>query len=199
MKIGLTGSIACGKSTVSNYLRSKGYPVVDADAISRAMTAAGGPSLPAIRAAFGDSIFQDENTLDRRKLGSIVFADPELRAKLNAILHPMILGEIRRQLHMHDNHDLIVFGDIPLLYECQMESDFDQIWVVSASRETQIARLLERDGLTQPEAEKRIDAQMPLSEKEDRADIVIYTEDTIESTQAQVQSLLTEIEKRRQA
>ena len=99
MKIGLTGSIACGKSTVSSYLRTLGYPVVDADAISRAMTAEGGAALPAIRAAFGDTVFQADGTLDRRMLGSVVFSNAESRAKLNAILHPMILEEIRNQLH----------------------------------------------------------------------------------------------------
>ena len=87
MKIGLTGSIACGKSTVSAYLRELGYFVADADAVSHAMTAPGGPALPALRAAFGDGIF-DGNTLNRRALGSLVFASEEKRAQLNAILHP---------------------------------------------------------------------------------------------------------------
>jgi len=190
MKIGLTGSIACGKSTVSGYLRTLGYPVVDADAISRAMTAPGGQALPAIREAFGGGVFQADGTLDRRMLGSVVFSSPERRAQLNAILHPMILSEIRRQLHAQDAAGQTVFGDIPLLYECGMEADFDQVWVVSASRETQIARLHERDGLARDEAEKRIDAQMPLARKENSADAVISTEGSIEQTQAQVRRLL---------
>ena len=93
MKIGLTGSIACGKSTVSAYLRELGYPVVDADAISHALTAPGGAALDAIRAAFGDAVFDGE-ALSRRALGSLVFSDPHMRERLNAILHPMILSEI---------------------------------------------------------------------------------------------------------
>ena len=197
MKIGLTGSIACGKSTVSSYLRTLGYPVVDADAISRAMTAEGGAALPAIRAAFGDTVFQADGTLDRRMLGSVVFSNAESRAKLNAILHPMILEEIRNQLHKYSTDGHSVFGDIPLLYECGMESDFDQVWVVSVSRETQIKRLLERDSLTRAEAESRIDAQMPLSEKEKMADAIICTEGMIEETQEKVRSLLNAIEERR--
>lgn len=199
MKIGLTGSIACGKSTVSSYLRTLGCAVVDADAISRAMTAPGGPALPAIRKAFGDSVFAEDGTLDRRMLGSVVFSDPLKRARLNAILHPMIIGEILHELHEADHSGHIVFGDIPLLYECGLECHFDQVWVVSASRETQITRLLERDGLARPDAEKRIDSQMPLVQKESRADAVISTEGTIEQTQAHVLRLLTPLLQRRQA
>lgn len=198
MKIGLTGSIACGKSTVSNYLRALGYPVVDADAISRAITAPGGAALPAIRAAFGDTFFHADGTLDRRMLGSVVFSNAESRAKLNAILHPMILDEIRDQLHKYSTNGHLVFGDIPLLFECGMENAFDQVWVVSVSREAQIARLLERDGLTRTEAESRIDAQMLLSEKEKRADAVICTEGAVTETQERVRSLLKAIEERRQ-
>ena len=199
MKIGLTGSIACGKSTVSNYLRAQGYPVVDADAISHAMTAPGGPALPAIREAFGDCVFQADGTLDRRALGSIVFSSAECRNQLNSILHPMILSEIRRQLHAYDAAGYIVFGDIPLLFECGMEKDFDEIWVVSVSREAQITRLRERDGLMREDAKKRIDSQMPLAEKEKRASTVICTEGTIENTQTQVRALLDHLERRRQA
>ena len=96
MKIGLTGSIACGKSTVSQHLKQKGCQIVDADAISRALTADGGAALPEIRKAFGDGVFSGA-ALDRAKLGQLVFADAQKRETLNAILHPMILAEIRRQ------------------------------------------------------------------------------------------------------
>ena len=198
MKIGLTGSIACGKSTVSSYLRQLGYTVVDADAISHALTAPGGQALPAIRAAFGDGVFAADGSLDRRALGSVVFSSAEKRAQLNGILHPMILAEIARQLSEADAPDRIVFGDVPLLYECGMESGFDRIWVVGASRETQIARLLERDGLARADAEKRIDAQTPLEAKIARADAVVFTEGSIEDTQAQVRRLLENPWQRRQ-
>ena len=197
MKIGLTGSIACGKSTVSSYLRSLGYAVADADGISRALTAEGGAALPAIRSAFGDAVFLQDGTLDRRALGSVVFGDQEKRAALNAILHPMIIGEVTAQVSRAEETDGIAFADIPLLYECSMESHFDRIWVVSASRETQIARLFERDGLAESEAIARIDAQMPLEEKCRRADAVISTEGTIFDTQAAIDRLLTSLPQRR--
>lgn len=196
MKIGLTGSIACGKSTVSAYLRQLGYPIVDADAISRALTAPGGDALPAVRRAFGDSVFDGEE-LNRRALGALVFSDAEKRDALNAILHPMIISRIQAELAEKDREGSFVFGDIPLLYECGMESMFDRIWVVSAPRETQIERLYARDGLSREEAERRIDAQMPLQEKTRRADAVIHTSASIQMMQEQVQLLLRQSEERR--
>lgn len=197
MKIGLTGSIACGKSTVSDYLRSLGYAVVDADAISRSLTAPGGEALPAVRRVFGDSIF-DGDTLNRQALGSLVFSDPKAREKLNALLHPIILSRIESELLALDAQDTLVFGDIPLLFECRMEPMFDQIWVVSAPRSVQIDRLLDRDGLSREDAEKRIDAQMPLSEKELLADAVIHTDGPIQNTQRQVLALIESARHRRQ-
>lgn len=198
MKIGLTGSIACGKSTVSAYLRELGYFVADADAVSHAMTAPGGPALPALRAAFGDGIF-DGDTLNRRALGSLVFASEEKRAQLNAILHPMIISEIAAQLNAHDRDDTLVFGDVPLLYECGMEHMFDRIWVVSVPRDEQIARLHIRNGLSREEAALRIDAQMPLAQKEQRADAVISTLGPIPQTRSQIDALLASARQRRQA
>ena len=114
MKIGLTGSIACGKSAVSQYLRELGYFVADADAISRSLTAPGGRALPLLREAFGDGIF-DGDVLNRRRLGDIVFGDADRRAQLNAILHPLILSTFQAELEAHDAPDALVFGDVPLL------------------------------------------------------------------------------------
>ena len=190
MKIGLTGSIACGKSTVSSFLRDSGYTVIDADAISHALTAPGGAALPAIREAFGDGVFSGDN-LDRRALGSIVFADPHKRAQLNAILHPMILSSIYAALDERDAPETLVFADVPLLYECQMEAHFDRVWVVAAQEETQLDRLMTRDQLTKDEAISRIRSQMPLEEKCRRADAVIMTDGPIAQTQKQVRRLLS--------
>lgn len=185
MKIGLTGSIACGKSTVSSYLRSLGHAVVDADAISHSLTAPGGAALPAIRAAFGDAVF-DGDVLDRRALGSVVFADPAKRTKLNALLHPMIISQIEAELLSQDAPDRLVFGDVPLLYECHMETMFDCVWVVSADEASQLERLMTRDRLSEEDALARIRSQMPLEEKRRLADAVIDSSGTIEETRAQV-------------
>ena len=198
MKIGLTGSIACGKSAVSQYLRELGYFVADADAISRSLTAPGGEALPLLREAFGDAVF-DVGVLNRRRLGGIVFGDADKRAQLNAILHPLIIRTFQTELNEHDAPDTLVFGDVPLLYECGMAQMFDRIFVVSAPRETQIARLLARDGLSRKDAERRIDAQMPLAQKCALADAVIDTDGPMENTRAQVRALIDSIFPRRKA
>ena len=198
MKIGLTGSIACGKSAVSQYLRELGYFVADADAISRSLTAPGGQALPLLREAFGDGIF-DGDMLNRRRLGGIVFGDADKRAQLNAILHPLIIRTFQTELNEHDAPDTLVFGDVPLLYECGMAQMFNRIFVVSAPRETQIARLLARDGLSRKDAERRIDAQMPLAQKCALADAVIDTDGPMENTRAQVRALIDSIFPRRKA
>lgn len=195
MKIGLTGSIACGKSTVSAYLRTLGFAVVDADAISHALTAPGGAALPALHAAFGPSVF-DGTALDRRALGQLVFADPAQRSRLNAILHPIINARIIRQLDRLDAADGFVFADVPLLYECGLDAHMDAVWVICASRETQIARLAARDGLSADQAKSRIDAQMPLEEKMRRADARIYTDTSLLDTQRQVLALLHTLRER---
>ena len=192
MKIGLTGSIACGKSTVSSYLRSLGHVVVDADAISHSLTALGGAALPAIREAFGDGVF-DGDVLDRRALGSIVFADIGKRAQLNAILHPMIISSIENELIRQDAPGKLVFGDVPLLFECRMEAMFDRVWVVSASESEQLSRLMTRDHLTKEEALARIRSQMPLAEKCRMADAVIDSSGAIEQTRAQVDALIASL------
>ena len=189
MKIGLTGSIACGKSTVSAYLKTLGHVVVDADAISHAVTAPGGSALPLLRAAFGDAVF-DGNSLNRRALGSLVFADEGKRAQLNAILHPMIISSIQEELHALDAAGRLVFGDVPLLFECAMENMFDQIWVVSVPEDIQLERVMTRDGLSRHEALDRIRSQMPLEEKRKRADAVIDSSGSVEQTREKIDALI---------
>jgi len=192
MKIGLTGSIACGKSTASNYLRQIGYIVVDADAISHALTAPGGKALPALHEAFGDAVF-DGDVLNRRALGSVVFSSMDKRAQLNALLHPMIISEVHAQLLAHDAPDTLVFGDIPLLFECGMEKMFDRIWVVSANEEIQLERIMTRDHLSRDEALARIRSQMPLAEKRQRADAVIDSSGTLAETRQQIDELIASV------
>ena len=189
MKIGLTGSIACGKSTVSAYLRTLGHVVVDADAISHSLTAPGGAALGAIREAFGDHVF-DGDMLNRRALGSVVFSSPEKLEKLNAILHPMIISAVDAQMNAHDAPNKLVIGDIPLLYECNMAHMFDQVWVVSVPEEVQLDRIVMRDGLSREEAQKRIDAQMPIASKRALAHAVIDSSGTIENTRRQIDALI---------
>ena len=171
MNIAITGSIATGKSAVTSYLKAKGYPVVDADVLSRALTAEGGAALPAIREAFGDAVFSGD-ALDRKALGARVFSDLQARERLEAILHPMILAQIEAFLAAHANSPVPVFADIPLLFECGWEGRFQSVWVVACAPETQLARLMARDQLDREQAQARIDAQMPLSEKTVRGEVL---------------------------
>ncbi len=126
--LGLTGGIACGKSYVARLLRQRGIPVLDADAISRALTADGGAALPAVRAAFGDQVF-DGDTLNRRALGEVVFADPAARKRLEGILHPLIISRMQRETEASGAP--LVAWDVPLLYETGMDAQCDEVWCVS--------------------------------------------------------------------
>ena len=176
--IGLTGGIACGKSNLSRTLKEHGVPVIDADEISRSLTAKGGPALPAIRERFGDKVF-DGDELNRRALSDIVFSDPAQREALNGILHPMVLSEIHRQM---DAIDGPVVMDVPLLYEVGMDSWCQEIWCAYVPQKEQVRRVRKRGAITYREALRRIHSQMPVLEKKKRADHTIRTDGTKEQS-----------------
>lgn len=190
--IGLTGGIACGKSNLSRALKENGVPVIDADEISRNVTAKGGPALPAIRETFGDGVF-DGDELNRRALSDVVFSDPEAREKLNAIIHPMVLSEIHRQM---DATDGPVVMDVPLLYEVGMDSWCDEIWCAYAPQKEQVRRVRKRGKITYAEALRRIHSQMPVMEKRRRADHMIRTTGTKEESGRAALSLWQDAVKR---
>ena len=176
--IGLTGGIACGKSNISRALKEAGVPVIDADEISRNVTAKGGLALPAIREAFGEQVFDGEE-LNRRALSDIVFADPQAREALNGIIHPMVLSEIHRQM---DETDGPVVMDVPLLFEVGMDSWCQEIWCAYVPQKEQVRRVRKRGKITYAEALRRIHSQMPVMEKRKRADHVIHTTGTKEES-----------------
>ena len=173
------------KSNLSSALRAAGAQVIDADALSRATTAPGGPALPAIRSAFGDAVF-DGNALNRRALGQLVFADASARAALNGIIHPLVLAQMRREI---DSREGIVFLDVPLLYECGIDHWCNEVWCAYVPQREQLRRLRARDGLTGKEALARVRAQMPPREKARRADQIIRTDGSRESSAQIVLSL----------
>ena len=155
--LGLTGGIACGKTTIAGWLGQLGATVIDADAISRALTAPGGAALPAIREAFGKAVFAPDGTLSRAALAACVFEDRAARKRLDAILHPMIEHALRQKLEACREAGVkIVVLDVPLLYEAGLESLADAVVCISAAEETQISRLHARDGLTGQQALLRI-------------------------------------------
>ncbi|WP_145409453.1 dephospho-CoA kinase [Paenibacillus xylanexedens] len=192
MNIGLTGGIATGKSSVSALLASKGALLIDADVIAREVMMPGHPVLAAAVQRFGQAILHEDGTLDRKKLGSIVFQHPEERKALEAITHPAIRREMRERAAAYEqaHPDKLVVSDIPLLYESGLEKGFDEVVVVYVPRELQRERLMSRDGLTGEQADARIAAQMDIEKKKQLADIVIDNSGSWADTEQQVISFL---------
>ena len=188
--IGLTGSIACGKSNVSATLKELGAVIIDGDLLSRELTAPGGLALPAIREAFGDAVFLPDGTLNRRALGSAIFGHDEARARLDAIMHPLVIFLTRQRMAeaRKAGADLCVL-DMPLLFETGMEKLCDAVWCVWLPREIQLERLMARDGFTREEAEARLRSQLSADEKASRADVVIDTSGSIEYTKSMIPAL----------
>lgn len=183
--IGLTGGIASGKSTVSDFLRRNGAVIIDADAISRSLTAPGGAALETIRAVFGDSVFEGD-TLDRKKLAQVIFSDAAQREKLNAIIHPLVLAQMRdKTLEAAAHGETAVIWDVPLLFETGYDRFADETWLVAAEESIQLSRLIARDGLTPSQAQSRIDAQMPLAQKRTLADRILENNGTLAQLEAQ--------------
>ena len=191
MNIGLTGGIASGKSLVATILSGLGAKIIDADMIAKKFTSPGSTILLEIWEEFGDEVMTAENTLDREKLGNIVFASLEKKKKLESILHPYIITEIKRQANEYKEVDpaSIVIVDLPLLFEVDMDSLFDYVLVVWIDEETQLERLMKRDGLDREKAIERIKAQMALDEKAKRADMVIDNTGCTEDTRKQVKKV----------
>ena len=185
--ITLTGGIACGKTTLANMLRELGAPVIDADAISRSLTAPGGKALPALREAFGGEVFQDGQTLNRAALAARVFQDPEQLRKLNAVTHPLIIERMQSEIERcRKSGAPVVVLDVPLLFETGLDRLADETVCVSAPLPVQLKRLTTRNGLTEEQAMRRIQSQMPLCEKEKLADRTISTDCPLEELRARM-------------
>lgn len=191
MIIGLTGSIASGKSAVSTMLKERGYPIVDADEIARQVVEPGTRVIQKIAEVFGGEVIHEDGSLHREKLGALIFGHEENRNKLNAIIHPAIRAEMLRQKEMHvANGANTVIMDIPLLFESKLQSFVEKIIVVTVTPEIQKERLMKRNDLTEQEAGERIGSQLPLSTKEAGADAVIDNNGTLENTAKQLDELL---------
>lgn len=164
--IGLTGGIATGKSTVKNRLMALNIPVVDADQISHELTQVGGSGYKAIVSQFGNNILNPDQTLHRKKLGEIVFSDKQKLLQLEQILHPLIQAEVKtRRADYQSKGHKICFYDVPLLFEKNLQAQFDQIVLVYAPLTTQVDRIMLRDGLDHTQALARIHNQLPMAVK----------------------------------
>ncbi|MDQ3586458.1 MAG: dephospho-CoA kinase [Pyrinomonadaceae bacterium] len=177
LRVGLTGSIAVGKSFVSRTLAELGCYVMDADQTARAVVAPGTEGWRAVVAEFGAEILQADGTLDRAKLGGIVFADAEKRARLNALLHPLIRAAHEEWMNAIERQDAdaVAIIDAALMIESGSYRIFEKLIVVHCQPEIQLARLIKRDKLSSEEAARRIASQMPQEEKQRYADFLIDT------------------------
>ena len=193
--IGITGGIASGKSTVTEFLRQQGYQVIDADQVVHELQEPGGRLYQALLSAFGSAILQEDGRLDRPKLGAMIFGNPELLAQSSQIQNRIIREELAGRRDLLAEMEDIFFMDLPLLFELQYEDWFDQIWLVDVTEETQLSRLMTRNALSQVEAEKRIAAQLSLQEKRKRADVLIDNNGSLEATRQQIRDALQKLER----
>jgi dephospho-CoA kinase len=189
LKIALTGGIATGKSHVLGLFRRRGVPCLDADELAHGVMAAGTEATTAIAARFGVEFLAPDGSVDRKKLGPVVFADPAARRELEAIVHPAVHRAIAAGIRGFELlGDPLAIVDVPLLYETGAEKGFDRVIVTASTPERQLMRLLER-GLTADAARHRLDAQWPTERKTARADFVITTDGTFEETDRQVEEI----------
>jgi len=181
--IGLTGGIASGKSTVASFFEKRGVPVIDADQLARAAVLPGSPALHCIVAAFGNEVLAADGSLDRKRLGTLVFTTETKRRKLEEILHPEIrrLAEAGIVQAIAGGHRLLLYM-APLLIEAGAVDRVDEIWVVTVRPDVQLERLMRRDGIGRDAALSIIASQMPLSEKERYGKVVIDNSGTAEQT-----------------
>lgn len=188
MIIGLTGGIATGKSTVSAMLAELGASIVDADQVAREVVLPGEPALGQVAEVFGQAVLQEDGTLNRKKLGEIVFADENKRKQLEAILHPAIRRVMAERIDKleREQPERLVVADIPLLYEAGLDSRYPDVLLVYVPETVQIKRLMARDGLSEGEAGLRLAAQMPIEAKQQKATWVIDNSGTRENTRRQV-------------
>ena len=188
--IGITGGIASGKSVVTDFLRSQGYQVIDADQVVHELQKPGGQLYQVLLSEFGTEILLADGQLDRKKLGTLLFSRPNLLEKSSRLQNDIIREELAVKRNQLAATEELFFMDIPLLFEQEYEDWFDQIWLVDVSKDTQLERLMTRNNLSQEEAQRRIAAQLSLEEKRQRAEIVIDNNGALLATLKQVQAFL---------
>ena len=193
MRIGITGGIASGKSLISSIIQEKGYRVIDADKIAHKLMEVGGGSYQAIVKEFGEEILDEEDKLDRKKLGQIIFSQPDKRLLLNQISHPLIKDEFIWELATI-SLDEIVFLDIPLLFESDFRDLVDYVILVYLRPDLQEARLMKRDQIDKDLAQAKIASQMPLVDKVPLADYIIDNSGSRESSRLQLEYFLEKLD-----
>ncbi len=189
--VGLTGGIGSGKSTVSGFAREMGVPVIDADILAREVLEPEGEAFGEVVDEFGEGILDDTGRLDRAALASVVFSDPAARLRLEELTHPHIVARMRRRVEeLSAQGENLVILDVPLLYEAGLEEMCDEVWVVFAPESQRIERLELRDGAGMEDIRRRMDAQIPLCDKVERADVVVDNSGSPGETRSRVRDLL---------
>lgn len=196
--IGLTGGIATGKSTVSNIIKERGFTVIDADKISRQVLEVGKPAYRDIIETFGLKILLKDKTINRKKLGRLIFSSARLRNALNDIVHPYIIKEIKEQFNFYCKDNSVIFLDIPLLVELydMIEAfgiKFDEIWLVYTDKDTQLQRLMQRDGVFENDAWDRINSQLDTERKKEYATKIIYNTEDIYQLKNKIDDYLSDL------
>lgn len=210
--VGLTGGIGSGKSTVSDYLISKGFHVLDADKIAREIVLPGSEMLIRLTSVFGGEILLEDGNLDRKKLGEIIFSDSEKKKTLDGLMHTRILELIHEEiLRIREEAEQVavpaegaepgniaknkvIFIDAPLLFETGLDTSVSEVWVIDVDDETRIKRIMERDGLKREDILKRISTQMARSEKQQRADVILDNTGDQEALFRQIDMLLQKLQ-----
>ena len=195
--LGLTGGIACGKSTVSGMLRELGAVIVDGDELSRELTGPDGAALPAIRLAFGETVFSEDGSLNRGALGERIFSSEAERQRLDGIMQPLLRELILRRIREVEavGAEVCVL-DMPLLYEKNLDRLCHRVWCVWLPEEEQLRRLMLRNGLSRQQALERVASQLSPEEKARRADDIIDNSGTPEETGCRVRTLYRELRER---
>ena len=196
--IGLTGGIASGKSTITDFLRRQGYPVIDADQVVHELQAKGGKLYQVLVAEFGNSILTSEGDLDRKKLGQAVFENAGLRARLSLLQDKIIREELLARRDALKQTEDVIFMDIPLLYEADYSGEVDEVWLVYVDKAQQLERLMKRNGFSVQDAENRLNAQLSLVEQRSKAQVLIDNSGVVEETLARVALLLEDLKDGRQ-
>ena len=192
-RIALTGGIATGKSYVASKIKESGVPMVDADVLSREVVAPGTPGLAAVRRRFGPDAVRRDGTMDRVRIAQIVFKDKRARLDLEAIIHPAVQKAIDEFFATLPKRTPFAVADIPLLFETGRDNQFNAVVVVACPRELQLQRLMERNKLSKEDAERRLNAQLPIDQKVKKATYVIRTDGSFEDTDKQVAELIKKL------
>ncbi len=196
LKIAITGGAGSGKSVVARMFQELGAAVLDADEIAHQVVAVGAAAWQELKEAFGPEFFREDGALDRDRMARLVFADPQARSRLNAIVHPHVAREIRERLESLERQGVkMVLVEVPLLFEAGLQGGYDRVIVVDAAPQEQMQRLQARDQRSEAEIQGIIDAQMPLKDKAARADYVVDNRGSLNETRRQVETIWQELQK----